>query len=673
MKKLLNRLLKPTLLTRMAIGLALVGLLPVGLLAYRLIGINRDAMEQQVQLTHTRAAGTIASRIGSEVATYLSLANGLAANPALGDARSLAVQNLLRANLQAWARLGVYGIAIVNPQGEQVILAQLPDEKSKQRVHAALETVTEDNVVAVIYRPDTGDGLGPPERELLLRIATPLPRQRGFVWIVADGRRIHDAVLHPEQLETAAEVTLAHHDGHAILGTLQGYPPEVLEHAASPWVEGVRESFRTADTALIGAFSPVEHTRWTVLSREPLEVAHAVAESMESEAKFAVGLVSAVIALLSALAYATVVRPVRQLAAAQRRLAGVSAASSSANEIDQLKASFEALEERIQDRDALDEVFLGRYQVRGVIGSGAMGTVFLGYDPKLQRPVALKTIRLDQKLGTKRREQLMTRLLQEAVTTAKFNHPNIVAIYDVEDRGGSAFMAMEYIDGASLETVVWQRGKMDPEQVMLLGAAVARGLSAAHKNQLVHRDVKPANVLLGKDGSIKVTDFGIAELVSSITEDEDVVFGTPGYLPPETLQGKGYDASGDLFSLGCVLYFALTGERPFAADQVKDVLRKTLFGSVTPPSRVVPNVPRDLEALIMSMLSGSRATRPKDASVVAERLERMAYERQAHWRPPAGDLQATATDGVHEHQGAALLPTKKLTAYKATTAQLTGR
>ena len=353
----------------------------------------------------------------------------------------------------------------------------------------------------------------------------------------------------------------------------------------------------------IGAWATGPQAGWAVLSRQPLAVAQRVERRMWRQSWWAVGGALALIVLASVFAYLSVVRPIRQVAAAQRRLAGLPAGGGGGNEIGQLRAAFAALERRISDQERLDEVFLGRYQVSDVIGSGAMGTVFKGWDPKLKRPVALKTVRLDTKLKGKQRQELVERLLSEAVTVARFNHPNIVGVFDVEDHPEGAYVAMELVDGNSLEQSIWRGRRMPPAQVVPLGAAIARALAAAHQHGIVHRDIKPANVLLGIDGSIKVTDFGISELLSSLAPSEDVVFGTPGFVPPETLRGKGYDQAGDLFSMGAVLYTCLVGRPPFDGKSVKEVIRRTLFGVVEPPGKLVPDVPPELDELIMALLS----------------------------------------------------------------------
>ncbi len=146
-------------------------------------------------------------------------------------------------------------------------------------------------------------------------------------------------------------------------------------------------------------------------------------------------------------------------------------------------------------------------------------------------------------------------------------------------------------------------------------------------------------MLLGSDGSIKVTDFGISELLSSLAAAEDVVFGTPGFVPPETLRGKGYDEAGDLFSLGAILYFCLTGRRAFAGRNLKEVVRKTLFSPAERPSRHAAGVPPELDDLLLELLDADRDRRPSNAHVVADRLERMARQHEATWQPPAGAFE----------------------------------
>ncbi len=659
--KRLSRLLAPSLLVRAALALALVGLLPMAVITHRLIGINENAMDEQVDSTHTLAARTAAERVDAFLATRIALAHGLATNPAMAEPLSPEARVLLSENLQAWVGLGVLAIAVVDQGGETVILAQVADEEEKRRAAAALALPADLEIGLV--------AAGPGDAHPTVRLAVPLLATDARLWLVAgeppDPRDGLVAALETAELGEEAELVLAHRErGTVLAGPPIELPPLLVEDARSGRFQGTRPGLdpAAAGEEMIGAHAPVGNAPWTVFSLQPSRVARRVARRMSQEAGLAVGLASLLVAVLSAAAWATVVRPIRQLASAQRRLAGgVRTRARSGSEIDQLKASFEALEQRLKDRQALDQVFLGRYQILEVVGSGAMGTVFKGRDPKLQRPVALKTIRLDAKIGRERRAELISRLLQEAVTVAKFNHPNIVAVYDVEDRPEAAFVAMEFVDGVSLERLLWSSGRLPAPQVMPLGAGIAAGLAAAHEHGLVHRDVKPANILLGRGGSIKVTDFGIAELLSSMSPTQDVVFGTPGYLPPETLQGQGYDRSSDLFSLGAILYFCLTGRRPFEGRSVREVIRKTMFSSVTPPRELVPSVPPDLEALVLELLAADRSRRPGDAGEVAARLERMAGRAGASWSLPEGPFDADAArEAPDETDGARFVATTRV-------------
>ncbi len=643
---------KPSLLTRVAVALGIVGLAPAGFSAWRLIHLNDRAMTDQVENTHALAARTAAESVGDFLANRASLARSLADNPALADPRSPAARALLAQSLQAWAWLEVLGLVVVAPDGAEVIRAQLADPGARQGVEAALGLPPGEPVRAVA-------DLRPP----VLRLEAALPGGAGYLWVVTGGGQLV-ALLEAYELGEEAALLLAEKPGRVLVGRVAGlaeYPPQVVELAFSRHVSGVKPAFEgAAESELIGAYSPVPGAPWAVFSRQPTRVAHRVARQMARQATWTLAATALAIAGLLGLAWVSVVRPIRQVALAQRRLAGARAATAGGDEIDQLKAAFDALERSLGDREALSQVFLGRYQIVDILGSGAMGTVFKGWDPKLQRAVALKTVRLGRRLEAERQSELRAKLLKEAITVARFSHPHIVAVYDVEDRPEGAFVAMEYVDGLSLEMLVWRAGRLESERVIPLGAAIAGGLAAAHERGIVHRDVKPANVLLGYDGTIKVTDFGIAELVSSLESASEVVFGTPGYLPPETLQGKGYEQSGDLFSLGVVLYYALSGRRPFDGRSVKEIVRQTLFGNLTPLDELDAGVPAELSELVAALLHRTPAERPAGAAEVAERLAEMARAGGLSWPPP--DAEEGTAEAAYRTVDAQWLPTTRLLA-----------
>ncbi len=292
------------------------------------------------------------------------------------------------------------------------------------------------------------------------------------------------------------------------------------------------------------------------------------------------------------------------------------------------------LEESLADPQVVDNVFMGRYEVHEVIGKGAMGVVFRGWDPRLKRPIALKTLRLDQLTNDRARRRSISRLLEEAITVARFNDPNIVAVYDVADGPRSAFIAMELVEGPSLEQVLKRLGKLPADQVIPLAIGIASGLATAHQHRIVHRDVKPGNVLLGSDGSIKVTDFGVAFLVSSLASEEGKIFGTPGYLPPETLMSEGYSEAGDLFSLGVTLYQCLTGERAFRGANIHQRMLSTLNDEVIPPDALVAGIPPELDRLVLQLLEKQAKDRPASARELVAQLTAVGDPRQAWELPP---------------------------------------
>ena len=272
----------------------------------------------------------------------------------------------------------------------------------------------------------------------------------------------------------------------------------------------------------------------------------------------------------------------------------------------------------------------GRYEVLDVIGQGSMGTVYRGLDPRLERRVALKTIRLETVTSDDQRREMLERLRNEAITIARFNHPNIVVVYDMEGTEKSAFIAMELVDGPSLRDVLRQRGPLAVERVIPMAAAVTSGLATAHAREVIHRDVKPGNVLLGRDGAVKVSDFGLAFALSTFAEDESGISGTPGHVPPEVMKGQPYSAAGDLFGLGATLYESLTGTHPLTGDTLRETISNTLRGMVSPLQSLLPEAPEDFTREVMALLAADPSARPSAAGL-AERLGRLAAERGLRW------------------------------------------
>ncbi|MEM8962968.1 MAG: protein kinase [Acidobacteriota bacterium] len=286
-----------------------------------------------------------------------------------------------------------------------------------------------------------------------------------------------------------------------------------------------------------------------------------------------------------------------------------------------------------------DRKYFGRYEVRDELGHGSLGTVYRGWDPRLERQVALKTLRIDPLTSDTRRAEMLDRLRQEAITVAKFNHSNIVAVYDMGDTTDSAYMAMELIDGRSLSQVLTHVNRLPIEHAVPLAAGIARGLAVAHTNEVIHRDIKPGNVMLGFDSSIKVTDFGLASVMSAMTE-ESALFGTPGYVPPEALDEKPFTSAGDMFSFGVTFFEVLAGVHPLAGASLRDTIINTMEGNIRPLGAYVANLPSAIETVITELLAVDPTLRPTAAMTVG----RLITEIDAHgwqWDP---EIVATARD-----------------------------
>ena len=623
------------LLTRVALALGAVGLLPLAISWFGLVGVNREALFDQTLHTHALAARTSADRVEAFLDTRLSLARGMAANRALADPRSPAAQELLAGSLQAWSDLDIQAVAVVNAGGEEVVRAQL--KGATPEVAAALRLPGAGAVAAV-------PGAGAPA----IRISAPIPGGAGAVVLVSGGSGLA-GLAHPDELGGEADLAVADRGGRVVVGdarSLSPFPKGLIDAALAGRVAGAGRFRGRGGEEVLGAYAPVETAGWAVLSSQPARVAEAVAARLRWRSALAFGAALLLIALLLAVAWAAVVRPIRDLAREQRELAKAGPVAAGRDEIDDLRKSFEALRRGLDERRALDDVFLGRYQVVELLATGGMGAVFRGLDPRLQRPVALKTLRLGGDLPPEKRRQRVEQLVREAVTGARFSHPNVVAVYDVEESAEGAYIAMELVEGISLERLLLQRGRLRPAEVIPLGAAIARGLAAAHGRDIVHRDVKPANVMLGRDGSIKVTDFGIADLIAASIRVDSLVFGTPGYLPPEALRGAGHNRAGDLFALGVVLYECLAGVKPFGGGiDVSDIVQATLFGAIRPLGpRVEEPLPGKLEEIVLQLLERDNFLRPANAAAVADELDHLAASLGLRWELEERSVRPAAVE-----------------------------
>ncbi|MFZ6004575.1 MAG: Stk1 family PASTA domain-containing Ser/Thr kinase [Actinomycetota bacterium] len=267
-------------------------------------------------------------------------------------------------------------------------------------------------------------------------------------------------------------------------------------------------------------------------------------------------------------------------------------------------------------------VFNGRYELHRRLGRGGMAEVFLARDQLLDRPVAVKV--LFPEFATDL--SFVERFRREATAAANLNHPNIVGVYDWGEADSTYFIVMEYIDGRTLSEILRAEGPLHPDRVADIGSDVAAALGFAHRNGVVHRDVKPGNVIVTSAGLVKVADFGIARAITD-TSDENLtqvgtVMGTAAYFSPEQARGDAVDPRSDTYSLGCVLYELVVGRPPFAGDSPVSIAYKHVHESPLPPRSQNPDVPQALEAIILKCLAKNPANRYPSAEDLRADLRR---------------------------------------------------
>jgi eukaryotic-like serine/threonine-protein kinase len=290
-----------------------------------------------------------------------------------------------------------------------------------------------------------------------------------------------------------------------------------------------------------------------------------------------------------------------------------------------------------------------RYEIGGVLGRGGMAEVHRGRDLRLGREVAVKVLRSD----LARDPSFQVRFRREAQAAASLNHPAIVAVYDTgEDRsssGATPYIVMEYVEGDTLRDVLRREGVLSPERAMNFAADICNALDFSHRNGIVHRDVKPGNVMVTPQGTVKVMDFGIARAVSdsaATMTSTAAVIGTAQYLSPEQARGESVDARSDVYSVGCLLYELVTGAPPFTGDSPVSVAYQHVREDPKLPSSVNPAIPPELDAILLKALSKNPANRYQSAADMRNDLLRALAGQRVEATPVMGDAEKTAIIGA---------------------------
>ena len=287
--------------------------------------------------------------------------------------------------------------------------------------------------------------------------------------------------------------------------------------------------------------------------------------------------------------------------------------------------------------DALTgQVLRDRYVLREKVGDGGMAVVYRAQDMLLEREVAVKILREQYASDA----EFVERFRLEAQAAASFNHPNVVSIYDVGEENGVHYIVMEYVEGETLKDVIRRRGRLPEGEAARIAGEIAEALGAAHRRGLVHRDIKPHNILITRDGTVKVTDFGIARAQSaaSLTQTGTVI-GSVHYFSPQQARGEPVDSASDIYSLGVVLYEMLTGRLPFNGDSPVAVALKHIQEQPAPVRSIVPEISPAAERLVARMLSKEKEGRPESTAVLLKELE---FIKNA--APPPGPIPDAGGD-----------------------------
>ncbi len=268
---------------------------------------------------------------------------------------------------------------------------------------------------------------------------------------------------------------------------------------------------------------------------------------------------------------------------------------------------------------------LGRYRIEQELGQGAMGVLYRGVDPKINRRVAIKTLDYAH-IEPEKLETTKKRFFREAEAAGALNHAHIVTIYDIGEDNGLAYLAMELLEGQDLSRFCTVAARLPTAQVVDIGGQIAAALDYAHRHGVVHRDIKPANIILQPDGRIKVVDFGIARVVDHTHTDSGIILGTPSYMSPEQIGGKKIDGRSDLFSLGVLLYELFSGKKPFQGNDLTTLMYNISLAKYPPLKSVSPGLPPDCYRIVAKLLQKTLTRRYRSAAIVARELAAVSSE-----------------------------------------------
>jgi serine/threonine-protein kinase len=284
--------------------------------------------------------------------------------------------------------------------------------------------------------------------------------------------------------------------------------------------------------------------------------------------------------------------------------------------------SGEVMDDKNQNPEQMPQT-IGRYQIAGSIGYGAMGAVYKAFDPLIKRTLAIKTIRLDIPRQSPQYKSFIERFYHEARISGTLSHPNIVTLFDIGEEGGIPYLAMEYVEGETIASLIEKGVRFNPEKVISLVSQIASAIDYAHSKGVIHRDIKPSNLILFESERVKVTDFGIAKLVDAEMTQSGTLLGTPSYMSPEQAMGDKLDGRSDIFSLGVCAFEMLSGEQPFPGNNVTSILYKLVHVDPIEPANLEMNglVPQKWHDVFGKVLAKKPDDRYQTATEFVQDLE----------------------------------------------------
>jgi serine/threonine-protein kinase len=272
---------------------------------------------------------------------------------------------------------------------------------------------------------------------------------------------------------------------------------------------------------------------------------------------------------------------------------------------------------------------LGRYEIIKQLGKGAMGTVYLGQDPRIHRTTAIKTVKFSEDFDEEEAKEMRAKFFREAESAGTLSHPNIVTIYDAGEEHDLAYIAMEYLEGEDLNKYTKKKNLLPMRRVIRYIADVAEALDYAHQKGIVHRDIKPANIMLVKGDKIKITDFGIARITASSQTKTGIIKGTPYYMSPEQITGKKVDGRSDIFSLGTMTFQLLTGDVPFKGSSPAELMHKILNEPHPDPRQINPKIVKPLVAILNKAMAKKVEDRYQTAGQMSQHLRALGQKIDA--------------------------------------------